>query len=89
MLRMNPDKIPNLHWNLSNTYHTKNIGQIDPQTTWVSTHCIDVDTLHHAEGDRCGNWCGTTLNTDMTILQSNREPISYLIKLLVYYSIYL
>ena len=68
MLRMNPDKIPNLHWNLLNTYHTTNIGQIDPQITWVSTHCIDVDTLSHAEGDRCGHLCGTTLNTDMTIL---------------------
>ena len=74
-LRMNPDKIPNLHWNLSDTYHTTNIGQIDPQTTWVSTHCIDVDTLSYAEEDRCGNWCRTALNTNMTILQSNREPI--------------
>ena len=25
-LRMNPDKIPDLHWNLVNTYHTTNIG---------------------------------------------------------------
>ena len=53
---MNPDKIPDLHWNLVNTYHTTNIGQIDPQTTCISTHCIDVDTLSHAEEDRCGNW---------------------------------
>ena len=58
MLRMNPDKIPNLHWNLSNTYHTTNIGQVDPQTTWMSTQCIDIDTLSHAKGDKCGNWCG-------------------------------
>ena len=72
---MNPDKIPDLHWNLADTYHTTNIGQIDSQTTWVSTHCINVDTLSYAEGDRCGNWCGTTLDTNMTILQSNREPI--------------
>ena len=35
----------------------------------------DVDTLSYAEGDRCGNWCGTTLNTNITILQSDREPI--------------
>ena len=47
-LRMNPDKIPNLHWNLANNYHTTNIGQI----TCISTHCIDVDTLSHVEGDR-------------------------------------
>ena len=74
-LRMNPDKIPDLHWNSGNTYHTTNIGQIDPQTTCISTHYIDVDTLSHAEGNRCGNWCGTTLNIDMTIIQSNNEPI--------------
>ena len=72
---MNSDKIPDLHWNLANTYHKTNIGQIDSQTTWVSTHCINVDTLSYAEGDRCGKWCGTTLGTNMTILQSNREPI--------------
>ena len=28
-LRMNPDKIPDLHWKLANTYHTTNIGQIN------------------------------------------------------------
>ena len=72
---MNPDKIPDLHWNLVNTYHTMNIGQVDPQTTCISTHYIDVDTLSHAEGDRCRNWCGTTLNTDTIILQSNNEPV--------------
>ena len=32
-LRMNPDKIPDLHWNLADTYPTTNIGQIDSQTT--------------------------------------------------------
>ena len=41
----------------------------------MSTHCIDVDTLSHAEGDRCRNWCGTTLNTDTITLQSNIEPV--------------
>ena len=74
-LRMNPDKIPDLHWNLANTYCTTNIGQIDLQVTCVSTHCIDVDTLSHAKGDRCGNWCGTTLSTDTVVLQSNIEPV--------------
>ena len=72
---MNPNKIPDLHWNLVDTYHTTNIGQIDPQATWVSTHCIYVVTLSYAEGGRYGEWCGMTLNTNMTILQNNREPI--------------
>ena len=74
-LRMNPDKIPDLHWKLTNTYHTTNIGCIDPEFTCVSTHCIDVDTLSHAKGDRCGNWCRTTLSTDTVVLQSNIEPV--------------
>ena len=74
-LRMNPDKIPNLHWNLVNTYHTTNIKQIYPQVTCIYTHCIDIDTLSHAKGDRCGKWCGTTLNTDTIILQSNIESV--------------
>ena len=30
-LRMNPDKIPNLHWQLASTYHTTNIGQLGLQ----------------------------------------------------------
>ena len=44
-LRMNPDKIPDLHWELVNTYHTTNIGQIRLQAADISTHCIDVDTI--------------------------------------------
>ena len=72
---MNPEKIQDLHLNLADTYHATNIGQIDPQATWISTHCINVDTLSCAEGDRCREWCGMTLSTNMTILQGNREPI--------------
>ena len=30
-LRMNPDHIPDLHWNLANMYHTTNIGYVDTQ----------------------------------------------------------
>ena len=36
-LRMDPDKIPDLHWDLADTF-TTNIGQIDPQATRISTH---------------------------------------------------
>ena len=32
-LRINPDKILDLHWSLANTYHTTNIGQIDSNAT--------------------------------------------------------
>ena len=51
-LQVNPDKIPDLHWNLADTYHTTNIGQIDPPAMWISTNNINVDTLSYARGDR-------------------------------------
>ena len=72
---MNPDKIPDLHWKLVNTYHTTNIGQTRPQATNISTHFIDVDTVSYAGGTKYGNWCGTTLNTDTITLQSNVKPV--------------
>ena len=74
-LRMNPDKIPDLHWELVNTYHTTNIGQIKHQAECISTYCIDVDPVSYARGARYGNWCGTTLNTDTITLQSNIKPV--------------
>ena len=39
----------------------------------MSAYYIDVETLSHARGDRCGDWCGTTLNTDTSTSQSNQE----------------
>ena len=56
-LRMNPDHIPNLHWNLVNTCHTTSIGYADTQNIAVSTHYIDMETLSYAKGDKCGDWC--------------------------------
>ena len=53
--RMNPDKIPDSHWSLANTYHTMNIGQFDPQVTCISTQCVDADTLSYAKGGKCRN----------------------------------
>ena len=48
---MNPDKIPDLNWQLANTYHTTNVGQLGLQTSDISTHDVDVDTISHAEGE--------------------------------------
>ena len=42
---MNPDQIPDLHWKLTNTYHTTNIGHSGLQISNVSTHCVDVDSI--------------------------------------------
>ena len=74
-LRMNPDKIPNLHWQLANTYHTTNIGQLGLQISDTPTHGVDVDTISYAGGNKYENWCGTTLNIDTITLQSNDKPI--------------
>ena len=72
---MNPDKIPNLHWKLTNTYHTTNIGHIGLHISDVSTHCVYVDTISHMGGNKYGDWCGTTINTDTITLQSNIKPV--------------
>ena len=74
-LRLNPDKILDLHWSLADTYHTMNIGLVNSSAMLISTNYVDVGTLSYARGDKCKEWCGTTLETDVTALQSNREPI--------------
>ena len=70
-LRMNPDYILDLHWNLSNMYHTTNIGSIDTQNTVVSTHYIDMEALSYARGNKCADWDGTALNTDTSVSWSS------------------
>ena len=70
-LRMNPDHIPDLHWNLANMYHTTNIGYADTQ----NTDYIDVETLSYAKGDRYENWDGTTLNTDTSVTPSSQYDV--------------
>ena len=73
--RLNPDKILDLHWSLADTYYTTNIGLVDSNAMLISTNYIDADTLSYARGDKCKGWYGTTLKTNVNILQSNREPI--------------
>ena len=72
-LRMNPDYIPDLHWKLVNTYHTTSIGHAKMQNTTISVNYINVETLSYARGDKCGEWCGTTLNSKTSASQSKRE----------------
>ena len=52
-LRINPDKILDLHWSVADTY-TTNIGWIDLNATLISTKYINVDTLSYAGGDTYG-----------------------------------
>ena len=58
-LRLNPDKIPNLHWSLADSYHSTNIGLAISNTMTVSMNCIDINTLSYVKGDKCKEWCGS------------------------------
>ena len=69
-LRMNPDHIPDLHWKLANTYHTTSIGCTELLPTTVSIHYNAVETLSYAKNNKCGEWCGTVLNTRTSTTQS-------------------
>ena len=75
--RMNPDKIPDLRWQLARTCHTTNIGQHESQTSDISTSGVDVDTISYAGGNKYESLCETTLNTDTIMVQSNNYPITY------------
>ena len=74
-LRMNSDKILDLHWRLAVSYHTTNIGLIESNTMLIYTNYIDVNTLSYARGDKCREQCGTTLKMNVTLLQRYRDPI--------------
>ena len=69
-LRMNPDHILDLHWKLANTYHTTSIEYIELLLTTVSVHYVAVETLSYAKSNKCGEWCGTVLNTKTSTSQS-------------------
>ena len=74
-LRLNPDKIPDLHWSLADSYHTTNIGLVVSSTMSMSTNYVDVSTLSYTRGDTCKEWCGISLKTDVNILESSMRPI--------------
>ena len=62
MLRLNPDRIPNLHWSLADSYHTTDIGLTISRTKIISTNYIDINMLSYAQGDKCKMWCGVSLS---------------------------
>ena len=73
--RLNPDKIPDLYWSLADSYHTTNIGLTISSIMSMSINYVDVSTLTYPKGDKCKEWCGTSLKTDVNILQSSMRPI--------------
>ena len=69
-IEKNPDHIPDLHWKLANTYHTTSIGCTEPLSTTVAIHHVAVETISNAKSNKCGEWCGTVLNTKTSTSQS-------------------
>ena len=59
-LRINPDHIPDLHWKLTNTYHTTGIGQTE----------IANNTLHEITVITFTCTCNASLNTETYTTQS-------------------
>ena len=72
-LQMNPNDIPDLHWNLASTYHTTGID--------VTTHYINVINNSPAKGNKHGAWCGTMLNTETSTSQSTQKTPKCSIKM--------
>ena len=66
-LRINPDQISDLHWKLTNTYHTTNIGQTEIGNTSISIHDITVKTFD--------SMCKTSLNTETCTTQRRCKSI--------------
>ena len=71
-LRMNSKQIPDLHWQLADTYHTTNIGQ---STLHMSTPSVDVITLCFAGRRMYNNTCETNLPINTTTIDSNNDTI--------------
>ena len=66
-LRINPNQILELHWKLTHTYHTTNIGQTDTGTTSIFIHNITVKSYD-------GKY-KTSLSTETYTTQSRPEPL--------------
>ena len=71
-LRMNPKQIPDLHWQLADTYHTTNIGQ---STLHMSTPSVEVHTLSFAGERKYNNTYEINLHVNTTTIDSNVDTI--------------
>ena len=66
-LRTNPDHIPDLHWKLTNAYHTTSIGYTTTSTMTIS---VTVEALSDTKGNTYGERCRTILSTKTLTTQS-------------------
>ena len=72
-LKMNPDHILDLHWKLTNTYHSTSIGYTELISISISIHYVTVETLNYTKSNKCEEWCGTVLNTKTSTSQSKQD----------------
>ena len=71
-LRLNPKQIPDLQWQLADTYHTTNIGQ---SILYMSTSSVDVHTLSFAGKRKYTNTSEINLHVNTTTIDSNVNNI--------------
>ena len=69
---MNPKQIPDLHWQLADTYHGTNVGQ---STLHVSTPSVDVNTLSFARGRKYNNAYEISLHVNTNTIDSSVDTI--------------
>ena len=75
-LKLNSNRIPDLHWSLPDSSHTTDIGLTISNTKIISTNYIDINTLSYAHGDKCKMWCGVSLRTVVNTVQSNIKSVT-------------
>ena len=73
--RLNPDKIPDLHWNLADSYHTTGTGLTISSTKVISMNYININMIHYAKGDKCNMWYSVSLNNHVATVQGNTKSI--------------
>ena len=73
--RLNPHRIPDLHWSLADSYHTTEIGLTVSSTKIISTNYIGINTLSYVQGDKCMMWCSVSLSNVVNTVQSIIKPV--------------
>ena len=71
-LHNNPKQIPDLHWQLADTYRTTNIGQ---STLHMITPSVEVHTLSFAGERKYNNKYEINLHVNTATINSNVDTI--------------
>ena len=69
---MIPKQIPDFHWQLTDTYHTTNVGK---STLHMNTSSVDVHTASFAGRRKYNNKYEINQQVDTTTIDSNIDTI--------------